>query len=396
MPSAHPPEFRRRAVELAREVDENGNRKHPIAPLARDLKISESCLRNWLADDEIEHGERPGLTRAEREELVRLRRENRVLRIERDLLSRAAAFFAQENAPSMIFAFIEAEKANFPIRFMCQRLGVSSAGFYEWRRAQADPCRRRREDGELTDRIREIHQMSRCSYGSPRIHAELVLGDGRRVGRKRIERLMRAHGIVGIHRRRRGCTRRNPEATPADDLVDRHFDPDEPDRLWVADVTEHPTGDGKVYLAVVLDAFSRIVSGWSIASHMRTELVVDALQMAIWRRRPPAGQTVHHSDHGSQPPNTPHGRSGGGSAPPGCSAPWAPSATPWTTPSPRASSALCRSSCSTSTVGTAELSWRQPSSNGSRPGHNPHRRHSYCGLLSPADYEASHRAKDAT
>lgn len=97
MPPAHPLEFRRRAVALAREVDDDGNRKHPIGQLARDLKISESCLRNWLAAEEIEAGERPGLTRAEREELVRLRRENRTLRMERDLLSRAAAFFAQEN-----------------------------------------------------------------------------------------------------------------------------------------------------------------------------------------------------------------------------------------------------------------------------------------------------------
>jgi transposase-like protein len=97
MPAPHPPEFRRRAVELAREVDEDGNRKHPVAQLARDLKISESCLRNWMMSDEIEVGERPGLTKNEREELVRLRRENRTLRMERDLLSRAAAFFAQEN-----------------------------------------------------------------------------------------------------------------------------------------------------------------------------------------------------------------------------------------------------------------------------------------------------------
>jgi transposase-like protein len=94
---AHPREFRRRAVDLARELDEPGNRKHPLARLARDLKISESCLRNWLADDEIETGERPGLTKTEREEFVRLRRENQVPRAERDLLSRAAAFFAQEN-----------------------------------------------------------------------------------------------------------------------------------------------------------------------------------------------------------------------------------------------------------------------------------------------------------
>ena len=97
MPAPHPPEFRRRAVELALEVDEDGSRKHPIAQLARDLKISESCLRNWIAAEEVETGERPGLTKNEREELVRLRRENRALRMERDLLSRAAAFFAQEN-----------------------------------------------------------------------------------------------------------------------------------------------------------------------------------------------------------------------------------------------------------------------------------------------------------
>ena len=97
MPAPHPPEFRRRAVELAREVDEDGSRKHPIAQLARDLKISESCLRNWMASEEVESGERPGLTKSERDELVRLRRENRTLRMERDLLSRAAAFFAQEN-----------------------------------------------------------------------------------------------------------------------------------------------------------------------------------------------------------------------------------------------------------------------------------------------------------
>jgi putative transposase len=111
---------------------------------------------------------------------------------------------------------------------------------------------------------------------------------------------MRQAQIAGIHRRRRGgCTRRDHGAEPADDLVKRAFDPTEPDRLWVMDVTEHPTENGKAYLAVVLDAFSRRVVGWSIADHMRSELVVDALQMAIWRRRPPPGQTIAHSDHGS-------------------------------------------------------------------------------------------------
>src|SRR5205814_5290951 len=117
---------------------------------------------------------------------------------------------------------------------------------------------------------------------------------------KRVERLMRQAGVAGIHRRRLdGCTRRDLDAQPSDDLVGRQFDPVEPDRLWVMDVTEHPTGEGKVYLAVVLDAFSRRVVGWSIADHIRSELLVDAVQMAIWRRRPPEGQVIAHSDHGS-------------------------------------------------------------------------------------------------
>ena len=120
-------------------------------------------------------------------------------------------------------------------------------------------------------------------------HAECASG-WVRCGRKRVERLMRQAGVDGIYRRhRRGCTRRDPTPTVRRSRR-RAFNPAEPDRLWCMDVTEHPTGDGKVYLAVVLDAFSRRVVGWSIADHMRAELVVDAVQMALWRRRPPAGQ----------------------------------------------------------------------------------------------------------
>ena len=112
---------------------------------------------------------------------------------------------------------------------------------------------------------------------------------------------MRQAGIEGVYRRRsRGCTKRDQSATPNDDLVARRFGVDAPDRLWVMDVTEHPTDEGKVYLATVLDAFSRRVVGWSIADHIRSELVVDAIQMAVWRRRPVDGQTIAHSDHGAQ------------------------------------------------------------------------------------------------
>jgi putative transposase len=132
------------------------------------------------------------------------------------------------------------------------------------------------------------------------VHAELRLGADICIGRKRVERLMRQAGIEGVYRRRRrGCTRRDPNAIPSDDLVNRQFTVDAPDRLWVSDITEHPTDTGKVYLGIVLDAWSRRVIGWSIADHLHAELVVDALQMAIWRRRPPNG-TVVHSDHGTQ------------------------------------------------------------------------------------------------
>jgi len=151
-----------------------------------------------------------------------------------------------------------------------------------------DPAPRVREDHDLTASIIEIHRQSRGTYGSPRVHAELRLGAGIRIGRKRVERLMRQARIEGVYRRRRrGCTRRDPNAIPNDDLVNRHFSVEGPDRLWVTDITEHPTETGTVYLGVVLDAFSRRVIGWSIADHLRSELVVDALQMAIWRRNNP-------------------------------------------------------------------------------------------------------------
>ena len=204
----------------------------------------------------------------------------------------------------MTFAFIAAQKATDPsmnIAWACRTLGVSTSGFYEWRSVQANPCRRRCDDDRLRATIRDIHSQSRGTYGAPRVHAELRLGLGIRVGRKRVERLMRAEGLRGItRRRRRGLTRRDPAAVPNDDLVARQFSPNGPNELWVADITEHPTDDGRVYLAVVIDAWNRQVVGHSIADHLRAELVVDALDMACWRRRPVAGQTVHHSDHGTQ------------------------------------------------------------------------------------------------
>ncbi len=178
----------------------------------------------------------------------------------------------------------------------CRVLKVSRSGYYDWR--HRPPSTRDVADAYLTDIILDVHTDSRCSYGAPRVHAELRLGLGVRCGRKRVARLMRQARICGIgHRRKRG--RRRPAPATHDDLVRRRFRADAPDRLWCTDITEHPTGDGTVYLACVEDVFSRQIVGWSIADHMRSELVVDALQMATWRRRPTPG-TVVHSDRGSQ------------------------------------------------------------------------------------------------
>lgn len=178
----------------------------------------------------------------------------------------------------------------------CRVLKISRSGFYEWR--DRPPSNRDLEDAYLANTIVDIHQMSRCSYGSPRVHAELRLGLGVRVGRKRVARLLRLTGRRGIsHRHKRGG--RRPDPAVHQDLVQRKFTAAGPDLLWCTDITEHPTRAGKVYCAAVMDVFTRQVVGWSIADHMRSELVVDALQMAIWRRRPEPG-TIVHADRGSQ------------------------------------------------------------------------------------------------
>ena len=178
----------------------------------------------------------------------------------------------------------------------CRVLRVSTSGYYE--RVMRAPSARAVADAALRAEIEAIHTMSRGSYGVPRVHAELRLGRGIRCGRKRVARLMRLSGLQGVFRRKR--KRHHPDPAVHDDLVKRRFHADAPNRLWLTDITEHPTREGKVYCAAVLDVYSRRIVGWSIADHLRSELVVDALEMARWRRRPPVGQTVVHSDRGSQ------------------------------------------------------------------------------------------------
>ncbi len=268
----YPPEFRVQAVELYRSSGLS------FARVATDLGVSVASLKIWVKQAEIDAGEREGLVSAEREELV--------------------AFRQGERDPVSAFRFIAAEKAHYSVKTMCRVLGVSRAGFYAW--LERKPSARARQDEELTRRVREIHTDNRGVYGSPRIHAELRLTDGVRVARKRAERLMRQANISGLTLRKKGRTTiRVPGVRVCEDLVDRNFLASAPNRLWVADITYLRTWEGWLYLAAVQDAYSRRIVGWSMADHMRTELVTDALQMALERRSPGPG-LIHHSDRGGQ------------------------------------------------------------------------------------------------
>jgi putative transposase len=190
---------------------------------------------------------------------------------------------------------VSAHQAEFPIATMCRVLGLSSSGYYAW--ATRSPSRRARSNTALTETVRTIHAVSRGTYGAPRVHAELAV-EGIHVGRNRVARLMRDAGVVGISRRKFVVTTVRDGGRQAPDLVDRTFTADAPNVLWVADITYVPTWAGFVYLAVVLDVFSRRIVGWSMSATLHTTVVLDALSMALAMRRPSG--VIHHSDQGSQ------------------------------------------------------------------------------------------------
>ena len=188
-------------------------------------------------------------------------------------------------------------QALYPVRTICRAFGVSPSGFYAWH--ARGPSARALEDARLTARIRHYHARSKGRYGAPNIHADLRELDGVRVGRKRVARLMRAEGLQGAcFQKWVRTTTRDADAQASPDLVQRQFTADAPNKLWVADITYIPTSAGFLFLAVVLDAFSRKIVGWSMAEHLRTQLVLAALNMAMGQRK--ARGVVHHSDQGTQ------------------------------------------------------------------------------------------------
>jgi putative transposase len=203
--------------------------------------------------------------------------------------------------------FVAAHRDRFGVEPILRVVGIAVSTFYGWQAQAAHPSRRSLDDQVLLGRIRAVHARSGGTYGAPRVHAQLRR-DGVRVGRKRIERLMRAAGLQGafLRRRWRSSTRRDPRATPAPDLVNRQFTAAAPNRLWVADISRIPTGEGPLWLASVRDAFSRRIVGWKTSDRADTDLVLGALEYAIWGRDlgadpdPEQRRLIHHSDKGAQ------------------------------------------------------------------------------------------------
>jgi putative transposase len=197
----------------------------------------------------------------------------------------------------MKYQFIEQHKQEFPVLPMCRVLGVSESGYYAWHKRPT--CRRKRDDALITSQIRQVFLSHREVYGSPRVHAELK-EQGIHCARKRIARLMREHGITPKHKRRRVMTTNSQHENPiAPNLLQRDFTATEPNTKWVTDITYLPTAHGWLYLAVVLDLYSRLVVGWSMSAYCDEALAENALHMALARRRPSPG-LLHHSDRGSQ------------------------------------------------------------------------------------------------
>ncbi len=193
------------------------------------------------------------------------------------------------------------EHPNLGVEPVLRELSIASSTYYRWRRAEREPCERRRRDAELTEQIKEIHTESGGIYGSPRVHA-VHKREGVAIGRKRVERLMREAGLHGLSPRRhgKGFTRRDPKATPAPDLVNRDFTAQGPNRLWVTDLTMIPTSGGPLWLSAIRDAFSRRVVAWETSARADTDLVLSSLEYALASREVEPGKLIHHADHGCQ------------------------------------------------------------------------------------------------
>ncbi|MEU9380401.1 IS3 family transposase [Streptomyces sp. NPDC048279] len=287
--------------------------------VAADLGVNRATPRAWVLRDRERRGitaaaAKPGaqpreaVASADPDERVRqlearvaeLEASERKLATERDILRKAAKYFRRDELVRSRFQFVDDHRNTYEVKRLCQVLDVNRSSYYKWLAGAEARATRQRQDRILAEEIREVHGESGGAYGSPRITAELR-GKGRRVNEKRIARIMRMFSITGIRLRRRvRTTVPDPAASPVPDLFQRDFTATEPGRKYMGDITYLPLAGGEfLYLATVLDCFSRKVVGWSIAGHMRTRLVADALRMAA-ATRGGLDKAVFHSDHGAQ------------------------------------------------------------------------------------------------
>jgi putative transposase len=289
MPKRFPSEYRARVLALL-------DAGRSVKDVAADLGISQATIYGWRKQHQIDLGLRPGVGTEQSGELAAARRRIRELEEQVAILQQAADTWREVVRPKDRFALIaDLAAKGLSVQRATSVLGVTDSGYYAWRvRA---PSARSIRHTMLTDAIRQAHEASRQTYGARRIHAELTLGRGLTVGRGAVELLMGRAGLQGLP----GPSKRlwTPNSLTAADLVDRNFHRDGPDQLYVTDITEHPTREGKVYCCVVLDCFSRRVVGWSIDTRQNAALATNALGMAISNRKPPPN-TIIHSDHGVQ------------------------------------------------------------------------------------------------
>lgn len=268
-----------------------------VAQVARDLDLTQSAPSGWVRRARADRdGGKSGLTTEERTELAKLLKENRELKMERELLKNGRRLLRQ--GKRVKYAFIEAEKAFASVAWMCRRLGVSTSGFYAWRRRPHS--KREAKDEQLRVAIKVSFDQSRQTYGSPRVLEDLR-EDGEKVGRNRVIRLMQQEGLRARARKRFKCTTKSDHGQPvADNVLARQFEADEPNQRWVGDTTEMLTSSGgKFYLAAIIDLFSGMCVGWAVSAVNDRHLTMRALDAAIRRRCPETG-LLHHSDQGSK------------------------------------------------------------------------------------------------
>ncbi|WP_420082613.1 IS3 family transposase (plasmid) [Streptomyces sp. JL4002] len=302
--SPYPEEFRKDAVALYRAADG----KRTYAAVAADLGITAESLRTWVRKDEAQAV--PGCrdTGVEADELARLRAENaRLLKAEKewhlergDPAPGSRLFRTGGEVSPRRWDFISDNRADLGVKRICRVLGVSRAGYYSHLATGQARAERQAEEKRTVAEIRTIHVEHDGAYGAPRVHAELR-ARGRRINRKRVTRLMRVNHIVGRHlRKRKRTTIADKAAPPVPDLVMRDFTADRLNTRWCGDITYIAVGTSWLYLATVIDICSRKVVGWSIADHMRTSLVTDAIEMAVAARGGQVNGVVFHTDRGAQ------------------------------------------------------------------------------------------------